>query len=53
MKSKNQTITPQFNTGEGPCELSIKELGRIHRKYVAVKTTCENLIINCKEAMKI
>jgi len=34
MKSrKNQNASSQFNTGEGHCELSIKELAKIQRKY--------------------
>jgi len=33
MKSNDQTITSQSNTGEESCELLIKELGRIHRNY--------------------
>ena len=38
MKSnKNQTTTLLSNTGEEPCELSSKELGRIHRKYHPMK----------------
>jgi len=40
MKSrKNQNASSQFNTGEGHCELSIKELGKSTVSFIRRKIT--------------
>jgi len=44
--NKNQTTTSLSNTDKEPCELSSKELGRIHRKYHPLENDLLDMVDN-------